>query len=489
MATTLMEPTAPESTGATDPTAATDPTGPTGILATWLAATGVDDIPSDVTARAKVLLLDGIGCLLVGAHLDWSTLGVEAITEFDGGGEYLIAGWGDRRTSAYSAAMLNSSFIQGFELDDYFPGAPLHSNAILIPAMLPLVEQRPHMHGAEFLAALVLGYEVGTRVGLSLHGPEMLSRGWHSGVVFGCAAAAASAGKLLDFSAATFEDALGMASTQACGLMSAQFESMIKRMQHGFASRAGLYGAVLASRGYVGIKRVFERSYGGFLPVFGEGHNPDAAQLTVDLGHRWITQEIAVKPYAAMGALHAGIDAAITIRAGKPVDPNQIKSILIEIGTAAYAHGGFEIQRPIAAVTAQMSIRYSVAVALLDGAALLKQYTNQRLNADDVWDLIGKTDVRKVPDFDNPPHTGYTTRLTVTRQDGSVQQELVEIPTGGVGRALTDDAVVSKFESLTRTVMTADRSAKIRDLVLTLEDRPMTELLNLLRPAVTNALA
>ena len=112
----------------------------------------------------------------------------------------------------------------------------------------------------------------------------MITRGWHSGVVFGTLSAAASAGSLYGLDAAGFEDALGMAATQSCGLMSAQFESMVKRMQHGFASRNGLTAAALAASGYVGIKRVFEREYGGWLAVFGECHHPDASQIYAGLG-------------------------------------------------------------------------------------------------------------------------------------------------------------------------------------------------------------
>ena len=137
----------------------------------------------------------------------------------------------------------------------------------------------PHVgrvSGARFLLGAILGYETGPRVGQALGGLEIISRGWHSGVVFGTLSAAASAGTLYGLDAAGFEDALGMAATQSCGLMSAQFESMVKRMQHGFASRNGLTAAALAASGYVGIKRVFEREYGGWLSVFGEGHHPDS---------------------------------------------------------------------------------------------------------------------------------------------------------------------------------------------------------------------
>jgi hypothetical protein len=96
--------------------AATDPNGPTGRLATWLAETTLDDVPAPVREHAKHLLLDGVACALVGAQLPVSRIGVEGITTLDNAGSALLIGWGGRTTSAPSAAMLNSSFIQGFEL-------------------------------------------------------------------------------------------------------------------------------------------------------------------------------------------------------------------------------------------------------------------------------------------------------------------------------------------------------------------------------------
>jgi aconitate decarboxylase len=107
---------------------ATDPAGPTGRLATWVAKTTLDDVPASVRDRAKHLVLDGIGRALVGAQLPWSRIGVEGVTALDHAGDAVLVGWGGRATSATSAAMVNSGFIQGFELDDYHPLAPLHSN-------------------------------------------------------------------------------------------------------------------------------------------------------------------------------------------------------------------------------------------------------------------------------------------------------------------------------------------------------------------------
>src|SRR5271163_3028890 len=428
--------------------AATDPNGPTGRLATWLANTTLDDVPVSVREHAKHLLLDGVACALIGAQLPVSRIGVEGVTTLDNAGSALLIGWGGRATSAPSAAMLNSSFIQGFELDDYHPLAPLHSNSLVVPAMLAAAPHVGRVSGARFLLGAILGYETGPRVGQALGGLEMISRGWHSGVVFGTLSAAASAGSLYGLDAAGFEDALGMAATQSCGLMSAQFESMVKRMQHGFASRAGLTAAALAASGYIGIKRVFEREYGGWLAVFGEGHHPNASEISAGLGIVWETERIAAKAYAAMGLLHAGIDAALQLRLVDKVRAEQIERIEIDLPEAAYGHGGWKAVRPLEPIGAQMNVAYAVAAALLDGQVLVEQFSEKRINKDDVWSLIGRTRTYHDKDYDKlPVGERETTRVSIISKDGSKRSKVVAHPRGTGPRTLTNDEILDKYRS------------------------------------------
>src|SRR6202161_254480 len=449
---------------------ANDPAGPTGRLATWVAKTTLDDVPASVRDRAKHLVLDGIGCALVGAQLPWSRIGVEGVTALDDAGDSALIGWGGKATSATSAAMVNSSFIQGFELDDYHPLAPLHSNSLVLPAMLAAAPRVGGVSGERFLLGAILGYETGPRVGEALGGLDMLSRGWHSGVVFGPLAAAAAAGTLYGLDAAGFEDAFGMAATQSCGLMSAMFESMVKRMQHGFASRNGLTAAALAASGYVGIKRVFEREYGGRLSTFGEGHHPDSGQIYAGLGTVWETDRIAVKAYAAMGLLHAAIDAALQLRSEDKVQANQIGRIDIDMPEAAYGHGGWKAVRPLQPIGAQMNVAYAVAVALLDGEVLINQFSEKRINSDDVWNLIDRTETRHENAYDQlPVDDRLTTRVRLMLKDGSTRDKVVAHPRGTGNRVLTDADIVDKYRSLTRSVITTDRQTAIEKAVLNLD--------------------
>jgi aconitate decarboxylase len=327
----------------------TDPTGPTGQLASWLAGLTTAQVPQQVREKTKLLMLDGLACALVGAWLLWSATAVDAILRLEGCGTNPIIGL-NRGTTAPAAAMLNRSFIQGFELDDFHPVGPIHGASIVLPSLLACASQIGMASGEHFLLGAVAGFEVGPRVGLALHGAEMLSRGWHSGTVFATFAAAAAVGVPLQLNASQFEDALGMAGTQSSGLTGARFGAMCKRMQHGFAARNGLPAAFLATAGYTGIKKVFEPQHGGFLSVFGEANSPDLSLISAGLGERWEIEQIITKTYAVMGGIHA----------------------------------------PLSPVAAQMNVAFALSVAILDGAAMVRQFSPTRVASEDVWTLIPK---------------------------------------------------------------------------------------------------
>jgi 2-methylcitrate dehydratase PrpD len=453
----------------TDEQAATDPDGPTGRLATWVAGLTLDQVPRNVVERAKHLLLDGLGCALVGAQLPWSRIATDAVLGLEGAGDAAVIGTG-KTTSAPAAAVLNGTFIQGFELDDFHPLAPLHSCSLLIPALLSTASVRPTTTpGTEFLLGAIVGFEVGPRVGYTLHGSQMLDRGWHSGSVFGTHSAAMAAGKLRGLTPAQLEDALGLAGTQSAGLMAAQFEAMSKRMHHGLASRNGFYAAGLAAAGYTGIKRVFEREYGGFLSVFGEGHDPDAALLTGQLGERWETTIIMVKSYAAMGGLHGAIDAARQLR--QTVAAEDISKVDITVGETVYKHGWWAPERPLTPIGAQMNIGYATAAALLDGNVLPDQFTPARLDSDDIWSLIAATSVHLDESLAQSDITErFRTDVTVTTHDGAVHTARVAQPHGAPTDPVTNDELVAKFHALADRVTNRSRAEAIERATLHLED-------------------
>lgn len=449
---------------------ATDPDGVTGRLATWVSTLAHDRVPDNVRDRARHLLLDGLACALIGARLPWSERAVDAVLALEGKGDTPVLGWGIT-TSAPAACLLNGTFIQGFELDDYHVRAPLHSNSLVVPSALSTIATLDRVvSGRELLTAIIAGYEVGPRVGLALHGAEMLSRGWHSGAVFGTHASAATSAWLRGLDPARVEDALGLAGTQSAGLMAAQYEAMSKRMHHGFSARNGFYAAGLAERGYTGIKRVYEREYGGFLATFGEGHDPQAGLISAGLGDEWVLMDTGVKAYAAMAATHASIDCALAVR-GRGIHVDDIASIDIEVSHAAYHHGWWPPERPLETIGAQMNIGYAVAVAMLDGQVLTEQFTRDRVAADDVWSLLSRVQVHHCKDFDRPENR-FRARMRLTLHRGDPVEIEVAGPLGGPTRPLSNSDVVAKARRLATSIGIAERWARIERLVLDLDALP-----------------
>ncbi|OUZ12760.1 MmgE/PrpD family protein [Aeromicrobium sp. PE09-221] len=448
----------------------TDAAGVTGRLATWVAGLQHDDVPQPVRERARHLVLDGLICALVGARLPWSERAVDTVVALEGKGDVPVIGWG-LTTSGPAACLLNGTFIQGFELDDYHVRAPLHSNSLVVPSALSTISALGWtVSGEETLTALIAGYEVGPRVGLALHGAEMLSRGWHSGAVFGTHASAATSARLRRLDPARVEDALGLAGTQSAGLMAAQYEAMSKRMHHGFSSRNGLYAAALAEAGYTGIKRVYEREYGGFLATFGEGHDPRADLIVDALGREWALMDTGVKAYAAMAATHAPIDCALEARS-RGIAGDDVESISVEVSHAAYHHGWWRPERPLETIGAQMNIGYAVCVALLDGQVLAEQFTHDRVGADDVWSLLDRIDVHHCPAFDGPEDR-FRTRMVIALRSGESVEIEVAGPLGGPTRPLSNADVVAKARRLAASIDIVDRWARIEDLVLGLDSLP-----------------
>lgn len=467
------------------------PDGATRVLAHFLANTGYGDIPADVITRTKHLMLDGFGCGLLSARLDWSQRAVATLHALDGDGAASVWGW-KTRVPPMAAALLNGTFIQGFELDDYHPYGPLHSEACALPAVIGTAEHLGKVDGKRLLESTVLGFEVGPRIGMAMGGLQLVTRGWHCGSVYGVLSGVAGAGKIRRLNEEQFEDAIGTAATQACGLMSAQFEAMVKRMHSGMSARSGVLAAALASAGFTGIKKVLERDFGGFAQTFC-GIDPfDLSRLTDGLGKQWEVMRIAVKPaYSAMAGTHSAIEGALKLRATPGFNIDKVKEIRIGTTEAMLHHGGFKLERPATAIGAQMSHRYVVAVTLLDGSPTVPQFAPSRINRDDVWKVIDRIQTYQDMEIDSRGEQGrWGTRLLVTYTNGKSETIEVSHPKGGEKYPLSNEDIVQKYDKLAALVMPVARANELKAMVLKLEDvKDIAELSRLLAVDVNSPFA
>lgn len=472
-----------ERTANTTSTKVSNADGYTGKLCTWIHDTTISDIPDEIITRAKYLILDGIACGLVAAHLPWSETAANGIFKMEPDGQCTVIGWIGKKLPPLAAAILNSTFIQGFELDDYHSAAPLHSCSIILPALFAAAElesdRATPLNGVDFLRAFVVGCEVGPRIGLALHGADLLSRGWHSGAVQGPSASAAAVSSFLGLEAGHIESALGIACTQAGGLMSAQFGSMAKRMQHGFASRNGLFAALMAKEGYTGIQGVYETPYGGFLSCFGQGANLEPKTLPTELinglGVKWELNGIRIKLHAAMAALHGTIDCVENLQKQYPdlfrlENLDKIDKIITEHSKPAFEHGGWIAppDKPLTSTAAQMSIQYAASAQLVDKRVLMEQFGAQKLNRPLIRGLMDKVSPTHNSAFDAANNMGWTTIVTIRFKNGMEVANQTEGPRG-ISPPATNDDIVTKWRMLVRDVISEERRDAIENCVFGLE--------------------
>ena len=402
-----------------------------------------------------------------------------------------------------AAALLNSTFIQGCELDDFHNVAPIHAASIMLPTLIAATEfeaTRPDsahtVDGASFLLAFLVGLEIGPRAGMAMNGSEILGMGWHCGTVYGHPASSAAASKLFRLDSSRTEDAIGIACTQSSGLMAAQYEGMVKRMQHGFAARNGLFSALLARSGYKGIKKIFERPYGGYLSTFtlGSEHKPryQEAEVVKDLGTYWHTEVYRTKLYACVGGAHGLIEAIANLQAKYPTrmdDLSALRRVSVRVSKPVLLHCGWvPTERPMTAVGSQMNCAYIAAVQLMERQVLLAQFTTQALDSDDVWHLVPLISCEHDPDLDTPKR-GCGAHVRMEFADGEVLEEVVDQPRG-FDPPLTNEEIRKKWRELTDGIVDVGRVEAIEKAVLGLEGLgDLRELIGLLEGETRNPLA
>ena len=197
-----------------------------------------------------------------------------------------------------------------------------------------------------------------------------------------------------------------------------------------------------------------------------------------------------VKSYAAQGGLHGTIQAALELRAQHAIDPATIAHIEIRVGHTVYHHGWWQPQRPLTPIGAQMNLGYAAAVALLDGQVLPPQFTEDRLDADDVWELIGKVDVELDENIQNAPlHERFATELSITLNDGAVLDKRIVQPHGGPADPVTNEDLAKKYRALVGPLMPLSRLDAIQRAVLDIDGlTDVRELVELLAAPVGGAL-
>lgn len=454
--------------------------GPTVELAAFAAGLQFEDIPESVVVQVKLALIDMAGCVLYGSTLPWTRIVHDYVLSEQASGVSVL--WGAAtRTSPALAALANGTAAHGAEIDDLHKASFYHPTAVAAPAALAIADAAPQdvpVSGRELLASLVAGHEVGTRVGAAL-GQQHFTAGYHPQGTVGVFAAAAAAGRALGLGDAAMVHTLGIAGTQASGLMAAQEGAMVKRMHAGLACQTGVRAALLAQRGFTGIENVFEAEFGGLLSTLGTPES-DPAALTAGLGTHWNSGQIEFKWHAACAAIHSSLDVVEDLRAESPISPADVERVRVVCTTHSLLHCGFPYE-PGGVTGAQMSFQYCIAAMLTFGVVGVDQFADHLLADPDLLALARKVEIVAEPRFDALGPSGRHSVEVTIHSNGKALTGARSSRRGGVEDPVSPDRVVTKYRQLAHHVVDIARADSI---VQTIEDiehgvdaRALTELL------------
>jgi len=361
--------------------------------------------------------------------------------------------------------LINGSLVQSFELDDVHRQGVLHVGAVTLPPLLAVTELRPDMSGPDFLRAAVAGYEIGPRVGKCM-GPQHIGQGWHSGATVGVFSAVSGAAAALRLTAEQAVHALGIAGTQASGLMAAQYGAMVKRMHAGRAAQSGLYGALLAEAGYTGIVDVFESPYGGFCTTFSRSNDRfNLDELSWELGRQWETLRISLKFYSCVGSNHTTLDAIRMLQAKTPFSADDVASIVVHGSQVTVEHVGWPYQ-PRGLVSAQLNLPFCVATLLLEGDAFVDQFTNAVVDDGRRIALSKRVSVVHDPSItERGSNYRHMVRVEVHLKNGTNLEQIVEAPRGSEMSFASEADIVQKFKKLATHAIGEAKAEAIINLV------------------------
>jgi 2-methylcitrate dehydratase PrpD len=410
-------------------------------LASFAAALRADAIPAAVLERAEDLMIDWLGSALAGK----GARPVESIARFaermgpdDGPSELLIH---RRGTSPLMAATANAAASHVAEQDDLHNSSVLHPATVVFPPALA-VAQALGRSGAELLAAVVAGYEVGIRVG------EFLGRShytiFHTTGTAGTLAAAAATGNLLRLDGDQMANAFGSAGTQAAGLWEFLREAADSKQLHtAHAASAGLTAAYLAADGFTGAKRIFDGKQ-GMAAAF--SRDADPARLVDRLGSRWALPETSFKFHASCRHTHPAADALLAAMQAHGLRADDVASV-----TAHVHQGAVDVLGPVVDPQTVHQSKFSMGTVLglvaIHGRAGLTDFDAHWRDAD-VTAFRGRVEMALDAEVDAAYPARWIGKVSVRTRDGRTVEARVDDPKGDPGNTLSREEIEEKAQRL-----------------------------------------
>ncbi|MCK1732321.1 MmgE/PrpD family protein [Bradyrhizobium sp. 142] len=338
-----------------------------------MSGLSLETIPEQIGHEAKRLILDSLGCLIAGVDCEIGTIARNMAAWFGGHSRATIAG-ARGRGSVLGAIYANARTANALDFDETFPvGAHFGSAGVVVA--LALAEELG-LSGPQVLLATIAGYEAAGRVasyiGPVVHIDNARVVGFPD--VWGVAApvviaAAAATAKAHQYEPALFEQAIGLAGSNAPLPVGAQWSSAIdlpncKYCDAGWCAVTGTVAALSAQEGSRGFTELLD-SDRGLARMYGVA-NADSSLITADLGRRFMLEDITYKPWPSCRFTHYALTAlADLMRELRPLAVNSIREVVVETGPLA-ASARFTNPEPVTFASQQFSYPHMIAMMLLE---------------------------------------------------------------------------------------------------------------------------
>ncbi len=413
-------------------------------FAGWAEQFRGQPIPPEVLHHAKRAVIDLYAAMIPGAVVAPATLYEKALAEeTDHGGARLALG---RRSTVRAAALINGSAAHTVEVDDIFRDGIYHPGAPTIPAALAMA-QAHGVTGEAFLRAVIVGYEVSTRIGAAMGRAHY--KYWHNTGTIGCFGAAAAAAEILNLDAIRFAHGLATVATFSAGLQQAfRMDSHSKPLHAGPAAEAGIVAALGAKEGVLGSLDVIEGE-AGFGVAMSNG--PDWAKALSTLGSDFHINRMTFKNHACCGHTFAAIDGALVLQERMKLVADDIARIRVGTYKAALDVAGYE--DPQTPAEARFSLKYVVGTALVHGSVRLAASESARVNDPATRGLMRRIDVAVDPELDAAFPKQRAARVTITTRDGRSEEFLQPTRIGDPDAPLSDRQLDAKYLELAAPVL------------------------------------
>jgi len=428
-------------------------------IGSWVKKLTYSDLDSRTVHEVKRRVIDSLGCALGAFHSGPGTVTrglAQSIKDTRGG---TIFGT-NHSTSPELATFANGTLIRYLDYNDtYLALEPAHPSDNLSAAIA--VTQATGKTGKELILATAIAYEIQCRL---CDAASLRAHGWDH-VYYGALSTAMAAGKLWDLDEVALEHALGLAGV--CNIATRQTRtgqiSDWKACASANAAQNGVFAAELARRGLTGPYEIFEGRKGIFNQLTGP--------FEIKLGGNgdFMIDKTYIKCWPAEYHSQSAIDAVLQLR--PQVQGKQIRQIHIASFEAAVSIIGSEPEklRPTSRETADHSMFYCCAAALVDGDVTLATFDENRLADPRLLELIDKTRIVEDPELNTGYPKGIPNDITITCSDGTKFRKRVDFPRGHAENRMTDDEVVAKFGKLADGVVSKQTADRILDQAWNLE--------------------